>query len=182
MAGPTFDPNGAVRFDLKNGTAADAKGARVVLVPSAALDALDDGTLERLGGEVGRACGARLAGRLGGDAGVRSASLEAVVSHLAGELAVAGVGVVSLERWGRAMVAVVTNPSVANDAFLAAVLAGAIGAASGRDVAAAPLGRDRGAARYFIGASKTAEEVRELAGQGRAYAEIVASIQQAGAS
>jgi hypothetical protein len=177
MAGPTFDPNGAVRFDLKSGTAADAKGARVVLVPSAALEALDAATLERLGAEIGRACGARVAARLGGDAGVRGAALETVVSHLAGELAVAGIGALSIERWGRAMVGVVANPSVASDAFLAGVLAAAIGAASGREIASAPLGRDRGITRFYLGSRAGADKARALAAQGRPYVEIVGAIQ-----
>ena len=39
MATP-FDPNGAVRFDLRTGAASDARGARLVLVPSEALASL----------------------------------------------------------------------------------------------------------------------------------------------
>src|SRR5262245_62648796 len=99
MAGPAFDPSGAVRFDIKNGTAADAKGGRLLVVPCSAVDALERAggdAVTVLGAEIGRACGARVAGRLGGDAGVRAAQLEVVVSHLAGELAVAGVGAVQL--------------------------------------------------------------------------------------
>jgi hypothetical protein len=177
MAGPAFDPSNAVRFDLKSGAASDGKGQRLVLVPSASVESLDTDAQAKLGSDLGRACGARAATRLGGDAGVRAAPLEQVVTHLAGELAVAGIGAVHVERWGRAMVFVVTNPSVASDSFLAAALAGALGAVSGRDVAAAPLGRDRGAARYFLGSPATADKVRKLVAQGRSYAEVVAALQ-----
>ncbi|HEY8076793.1 MAG TPA: hypothetical protein VIF62_21855 [Labilithrix sp.] len=177
MAGPGFDPNGAVRFDLKTGAASDAKGQRLLLVPSASIESLDDGAQAKLGADLGRACGARAQQRLGGESGARGASLEAVINQLAGELAIAGVGAVHLERWGRALIVVVTNPSVASDSFLGAAVAAAIGAIGGRDVLAAALGRDRGAARYFIGSAATANKVRGLVAQGRAYAEIVAALQ-----
>src|SRR5687767_663906 len=131
MPGPAFDPNHSVRFDLKRGAASDAKGARLVLVPTTAVEALEKShpaAAAELGTELGRTCGARVAARLGGDSGVRNATLEVVVSHLAGELAVAGIGSVVIERWGRAMVLVVSHPCVesSRDAFIGAVLAGAI--------------------------------------------------------
>lgn len=180
MAGPAFDPNGAVRFDLNRGAASDARGARLVVLPSSAIEALERsqaGAVAALGAELGRACGAKIASRLGGDGGVRNAQLEVVVSHLAGELAVSGVGAIHLERWGRAMICVVTNPSVSSDVFLGSVIGNAIGAASGREVVAAAVGRDGGESRFFIGTAKTAERVRGLVAQGKAFAEIVASIQ-----
>lgn len=183
MAGPAFDPNGAVRFDLNRGAASDARGARLLVMPAAALEGIERAhapAVAALGVEIGKACGARVASRLGGDGGVRNAQLEVVVSHLAGELAVAGIGAVHVERWGRAMVCVVSNPSFPSDAFLAAVLGGALGAASGRDVAAAPLGKDGNAIRFFIGTKATAERVRGFVAQGKGFAQIVTTLQQAG--
>lgn len=178
MAGPSFDPNGAVRFDLRSGTATDAQGARLVLVPSAALGALDDDVLGRIGAEIGRACGARVAEALGGASGVRGASLEAVVSHLAGELATMGTLALRLERWGQAMIAVVDNPSVDRAAFLEALLAGAIGAASGTSVFVASLGPSGDTVRLFVGSQSTSARVRTLKGAGRSYAEIIAKLQE----
>ena len=183
MAGPAFDPNGAVRFDLNRGAASDARGARLLVMPASALEGIERAhapAVAALGVEIGKACGARVASRLGGDGGVRNAQLEVVVSHLAGELAVAGIGAVHVERWGRAMVCVVSNPSVPSDAFLAAVLGGALGAASGRDVAAAPLGKDGNAIHFFIGTKATAERVRGFVAQGKGFAQIVTTLQQAG--
>lgn len=179
MADPSFDPSGAVRFDLRSGSASDSRGARLVLVPSTALDGLGDDVLEQLGSQIGKACGARVAARLGGDSGVRSAALEVAVSHIAGELAIAGIGAVHVERWGRALVAVVANASISNDAFLGAVVSSALAAASGRDVSAAALGRQGGVARFFLGSAATSERVRDLAKQGKPYAEIVATVQGA---
>jgi len=177
MAGPAFDPNGAVRFDLRRGAASDARGERLVLVPASALSALGEDALARIGDALGRACGARLAERLGGDAGVRATQLEVVVAHLAGELGVAGIGAVHVERWGRAMVAVVENAGVENDAFAGAVLAGALSAAAGRDVAAASLGREGNVTRYFLGSATTAERVRGLVAGGHSHSAVLAAVQ-----
>jgi hypothetical protein len=180
MAGPAFDPNGAVKFDLKSGAASDARGQRVVLLPSAAIDALaknHENVFVQLGNELGRACGARVAQRLGGDNGVRGAQLEVVVSHLAGELAIAGIGAVHVERWGRAMVCVVTNPSVNSEAFVGAVVAGALSAAASRELVPAAIGNEGGEVRFFVGTRATADRARTLAAQGKKFSEIVAALQ-----
>jgi hypothetical protein len=180
MAGPAFDPSAAVRFDLRSGAASDARGARLLLVPSAALEGLERAhpeALALLGAEIGRACGARVAARLGGEAGVRGAQLEVVVSHLAGELAIAGVGAVHVERWGRAMVCVVTNPSLAREAFLGALLPGALSAAAGRELGAAALGREGKSIRFFVGAPATAARARGLVAEGKSHGDVVALLQ-----
>lgn len=181
MAGPAFDPNGAVRFDMRTGATSDTRGARLVLVPATALEALDrttPGALAHLGSEVGRGCGARVAARLGGEPAVRNASLEVVVSHLAGELAIAGLGAVHVERWGRALVVVVSNPAVASDGFIGAAIAGALHAAAGREVAIAPLGKDGTTARYFVGASPTVTKVRSLVSQGKSWSDVLVALQE----
>jgi hypothetical protein len=181
MAGSAFDASGAVRFDVKAGAASDARGARLVLVPTAALEALErttPGALAHVGAEVGRACGARVAARLGGESGVRGSTLEAVVSHLAGELAIAGVGAVHLERWGRAMVIVVANPGVNSDGFVCATLAGAIHASAGREVAIAPLGREGTTARYFVGTPATVTKAKSLVSQGKSWSDILGILQK----
>jgi hypothetical protein len=177
MPSQPFNPNGAVRFDLRSGSASDSGGARLVLVPSAALEGLDSEVLEQIGNQIGRACGARIAARLGGDNGVRATEVEVVITHLAGELAIAGIGAVHIERWGRALVAIVANPSVSDDAFISEVLAGALSTASGRQVSAVALGREHGEARYFLGTAATTERVRELVSQGMGHAKVVAAIQ-----
>lgn len=180
MAGPVFDPNAAVRFDLAKGAASDARGGRLLLVSASAVEAVllahPDAAIA-LGEEVGRACGTRVASRLGGDAAVRAAQLEVVVTQLAGELSVAGLGVLHLERWGRAMVLVVTNAPSSKESFFGAVLEGALATATGRDVATASLGREGNEIRFFVGSRRTADRVKVLASQGKSYAETLASIQ-----
>ena len=177
MATP-FDPNGAVRFDLRTGAASDARGARLVLVPSEALASLGPDAITKIGLAIGRAAGERIAARLGGEGGVRSAAPKLAITHLAGELAIAGIGAVHIERWGRAMVAIITNASINDDMFLGAVLGGALSAASGRNVAAASLGSIGPSTRYFLGSPATADHVRVLVGKGLGYAEVLASLQE----
>lgn len=182
MPAPAFDPTGAVRFDITNGAASDTRGTRLVLLPASALEALErttPGALAHLGSELGRACGARVGARLGGDAAVRAGSLEEVVTHLAGEFAIAGLGSLHLERWGRALVLVVTNPGVASDGFLGAALGGALGVCTAREVAIAPLGREGALARYFVGAQPTVLKLRSLLSQGKSWSDALATLQDA---
>lgn len=180
MPGPAFDPNGAVRFDMTNGAALDSRGARFVLVPASALDALDratPGALAHIGSEVGRACGARILAKLGGDSEVRAATLDVVVTHLAGELAIAGLGSVSVEQWGKALVVVLTNPTVNSDGFLAGALAGAVTVAVGREVFMIPIGRDGNVARFYIGTQQTMIRCRSLVSSGKSWMDILAALQ-----
>lgn len=182
MASP-FDPSGAVRFDLRSGSASDAKGKRVVLVPAEALATLAEDqklALALLGQATGRACGARAAARLGGEAGVLKGSLEAVVSHLAGELAVAGLGMLHIERWGRALVSVLAQPAIDDEAFLEATLSGALSAATGRDVVCACLGREGTQVRFFCGSATTADRVRAKLQEGAKHGDILTELQAGG--
>lgn len=180
MPGPAFDPNGAVRFDMTNGAASDTRGVKFVLVPAGALEALErttPGALAHLGGEVGRACGSRILAKLGGESGVRGATLDVIVTHLAGELAIAGLGSVSLEQWGKALVVVIANPNVNSDGFLAAALSGAIGASAGRDVSMIPIGREGNVARFYIGTQQTMIRCRSLVSSGKTWMEILQALQ-----
>src|SRR5271169_5817665 len=98
MAG--FDPTHAVRFDLLRGSVVAGGDVRHVLLPCAALDdlVLIAGTeaATTVGRALGSGIGKRIAARLGGAAGLRSASLPDVVHELAGELATMGLGVASV--------------------------------------------------------------------------------------
>ncbi|MFO0737003.1 MAG: hypothetical protein U0270_14040 [Labilithrix sp.] len=180
MPGPAFDPNGAVRFDMTNGATSDVRGTKFLLVPAAALEALDrttPGALAHIGAEVGRACGARIVARLGGESEVRGATLDVIVTHLAGELAIAGLGSVSVEQWGKALVVVLANPNVNSDGFLAAALAGAVSVAVGREVCMIPIGREGNVARFYIGTQQTMIRCRSLVSSGKSWMEILQALQ-----
>src|SRR5258705_7517598 len=111
MANPPFDASKAVTFDLSRGQIQKEDEPRL-LVSAKALVALcqaagPDATStfgHAVGGAIGEAIARRFE-RAGAD--TRGASIESVVEHLGGELAVAGFGALSIERWGRALVLVV---------------------------------------------------------------------------
>ena len=185
MATPTFDPKHAVVFDLARGATEDASKARLLLVPANVLSELVHGAeaqAKRLGQSIGKACGTRVAARLGGGDSVRRASIEAVVTELAGELSVAGVGLVSLERWGKALVVAVENTSVDDDVLLASIVDGAMSAAVGRAVSGVTLVRQHGTARVLIGSESTCKRVRELLVGGTAWGDILARLSTGGAT
>src|SRR5579884_2008265 len=106
MIGPSFDPTHAVRFDLPHGSVrTGADGDAAVLVPAAVLvEAARSAPVdvaERLGRGLGSAIGRRAAERMGDP---QKASVEDFVTQLAVEAALAGIGVLAVERWGRALV------------------------------------------------------------------------------
>ena len=178
MAGPSFDPTHAVRFDLPQGRVhAGGDGERVLLVPTGAIDDLalsaPAEAVEALGRAIGTSIGRRAARRLG-DA--QAASVEAFVTQLAGEFAVSGVGVLSVERWGRALVVVVAG-SPLNGTLLAPLVAAAIEASSGRGVACTLLFRDEHMARLLIGGVAGVDRVREWVASGMVWAEALSRLQ-----
>ena len=84
---------------------------------------------------LGRALGGRHRAPRGGvaSANPKGSSLEEFVTQLAGEAALAGVGVLSLERWGRALV-VVLEDSPLFAPIVAPLVGAAVEAATGREV------------------------------------------------
>lgn len=162
MDGPTFDPARAVRFDLPHGSVrTGGEGERVLLLPTAALDDIllsaPPETVEALGRTLGTGIGRRAAARMDDP---RSAPIDAFVTHLAGEAALVGIGALSVERWGRALVVVVTDSPLIGT-LLAPLVASAIDAASGRSVACTLLSRDEHAARILVASAGGVARVRE---------------------
>lgn len=169
MEHSSFDPNKAVTFDLPAGQVRLAAGTdndAAVIVPAAALSAVATAAGEtatrELGRAMGRMLGARVSNRLESPARVRDASLDRVVAELATELAIVGLGTLSLERWGRALVVTVSDSPVegaAGDTLLAAVVEGMLGAASGREVRTLPLARDGRMLRVLVANVASIERV-----------------------
>jgi hypothetical protein len=114
MSNPPFDASKAVTFDLSRGQIAKEGTDARLLVSASALVALCraagvDAT-SAFARATGQSIGAGIASRFeraGHDAG--AAAIDAVVEHLSGELAVAGFGRLSVERWGQALVLVVDH-------------------------------------------------------------------------
>jgi hypothetical protein len=129
----------------------------------------------RLGTEAGR----RVAERIDG-----SASIEAVVEHLGGEIALMGLGSLGFERWGGALVATVhSSPFRAEgDELLAGVLEGALQRGFGRNVTVVPIQRDDTLARLLVVSESGAERVRGWLAAGVSFSEALGRLNGAGAS
>ena len=174
IAAPSFDATHAVRFDLPNGSIR-AGGDSVVLVPSSALDDLvrsaSPAAVEALGRALGTAIGRRVAARLDAN----GAPVDAFVTQLAGEAAVAGVGTLSIERWGHALVAVVEASPLAH-ALLGPLVAASVETASGRRVSYMLLTHDAHSARFLLGSEDGIARVRTWMATGMPWGEALAKL------
>ncbi len=175
---PAFDPHEAVRFDLRAGAARDARGDRLLVLPLAAVLGLAESAQMHLGSALGKALGDRLSARFGGARDVLGAPFELVASHLAGEFAVAGLGGLRIEQWGRAMAVGVENSDRASERFVGAVLGGALSLVAGREVVAAVLERTSGETRYFLGSKAACANVRQSVERGTKAGVILAALQR----
>ncbi len=186
MAEPRFNPSHTVEFDFARGVVALGASAPRVLLPADLLRDLvatvpvdsrtDFG--RRLGTELGR----RVAERLGPEAA--DASIEGVVEHLGGEVALTGLGSLGLERWGRALVFAVTGSPLGagGDELFACVVEGALQRLFGRDVRAVLLGRSGPTARLLVVNPRTAGQVRAWLDGGVGWGEVLGRLHEGGSA
>lgn len=174
-----FNPSGSVSFDLVRGRV-DVGGDHV-LVPADALvdlcrNAGDDAVVD-FGRRLGTAAGRRVAERLGDGA---QATLEEVLEHLGGELALLGLGSLGLERWGRALVLTIDGGPFGQqlDRLLGAVLEGSLQRSFGRDCHAVKLVRDDRQVRFLITSASSANKVNEWLGSGLSYGDALTRLQK----
>jgi len=181
MSAAPFNATQSVRFDLAHGAVrAGTSDDRLLLVPLAALvelaRAAPAAASEAFGRALGAAIGRRAAARMGE---VTRSSLEDFVTQLAGEAALAGAGVLSVERWGRALV-VVLEDSPLPGALVAALVGAALEGASGRNVATALLSHDPQAARVLVSSARAVGQVREWMASGVPWADAIAKLHGGG--
>jgi hypothetical protein len=176
MAVSSFDATGAVQFDLSHGAVrAGSEREPVLLVPCSALDELAltaPAEAEVLGRALGTAIGKRAASRLSDP---RGASIEAFVTQLAGECAIAGVGVLSVERWGRALVVVIEESSLAGP-LLAPLVSAALEAALGKRVSVGLLSRDARVARVLVASEGAVSRALEGIAAGTPWGDVLAKL------
>jgi hypothetical protein len=175
-----FNPTHAVRFELGRGTVSvnGSEGPEPrVLVPADALrnlctsagpEAMKDFG-RRLGTEIGR----RVATRLG-----KGGSVAAIVEHLGGDLALAGLGSLGAEVWGQALVFTVTGSPLGKDgdSLLGAILEGAIQRALARDAAVVPIDRTDERARLVVVSPATASRVRQWLAEGVSWGDTLSRL------
>jgi hypothetical protein len=185
MPDPRFDPSKSVTFDLTHGLVHLEGAPSRLLVPADALLALARAAgaeaAAAFGRSLGTAMGRRAADRLSGG-GVGPAAVEVVTEHLGGELALAGLGSLGLERWGRAAVLVVDQSPLGagGDLLLEGVLAGAIEAAAGRTVCVICLHRDGVRARFLLGGPAGVDKVRTWLADGVPWGEALVRLHDGG--
>ncbi len=181
MVTASFNPTHAVRFDLPRGTVRSGDGDdRLLLLSSAALMDLalsaPSEAVEALGRTLGSAIGRRVAVRLGDPA---RSSLEDFVTQLAGEVALAGMGVLSIERWGRALV-VVLEDSPLLGILLVPFVTAAVEEASNRKASGALLAHGPRAARVLVSSASAVDRVRGWIASGVAWADAIARLHGGG--
>ncbi len=189
-----FDPSKTVTFELALGRVHHQDGApsACLIVPADALFALvraagvDAG--HAFARALGASIGARIVERLGSAPSddpskarpsrsdqLRASSVEAVVEHLAGELAVGGFGALTLERWGRAVVLVVDGSpfGLEGDPLVEAILGGAAEAAFGPRATVTLLEGGPSRARFFLGGRAGIDKVRRWLAAGVPWGEAL---------
>lgn len=173
-----FDPSKAVTFDLAHGLVHLEGAPSRLLVPADALAALARAAgpeaTAAFGAAIGDAMGRRVAARLG-EGGAGAAAIDVVVDHLGGELALAGLGSLGLERWGRALVLVIDQSPLggAGDRLLEGALASAILAAAGKSARVLLLARDGVRARFLVAGEAAIDRARRWIEEGVAWGDVL---------
>lgn len=183
-----FDPRRAITVDLPAGQIRVALSSRVLL-PADALVALcsiaGENATVQFGRALGEAMGLRVRERfvpsdgLPGDGvnGVRAASFAVVVEHLAGELALAGLGSLSAERWGKVLALVVERSPVAEepigDVMLCGVLGAALAASTGGEASVVPVAREASRTRFLVLREAAVDAVLTALEAGVSWGELV---------
>jgi hypothetical protein len=179
---------GPVDFDLTRGRVDTGGDHRVVLVPVPVLSELAElaglESIKEIARSVGVSFGRRVAAKLGSADAVAGASLEAVVSALAVEVAVSGWGALRLERWGKALVLVVDHAPDLPTGALASLLEGAVEAAAAREVHAVALNGEGGnkkaggVARVLLLGSKAAQRARLWIAEGASERDVLSRLHE----
>jgi len=157
-----FNPTHAVRFELGRGRVTAFGTEPRVLVPADALGRLCESAGEHGASDFGRRMGTEI-GRRVAERVSSNASLPEMVEHLGGDLALAGLGSLGVEVWGRALVMTVEGSPLGShgDVLLASVLEGAVQRALARDVAVVPIDRQDARVRLLVVSPQTAASVRD---------------------
>jgi hypothetical protein len=183
MVTPRFDPTHSLEFNLDRGSVKLSGSPERVLLPADAIAALlrgaDSETRRDFARRLGTEAGRRIAERIDG-----SASIEAVVEHLGGEIALMGLGSLGFERWGGALVATVHGSPfrAEGDELLAGVLEGALQRGFGRSASVVPIQRDDTLARLLVVSESGAERVRSWLASGVSFTEALARLNGANAA
>ncbi|MCC6522974.1 MAG: hypothetical protein IT373_09960 [Polyangiaceae bacterium] len=182
-----YDPTEAVTFDLQYGHVHLDGAPTRVMVPSDALVALcraaPPAAAAAFGDAMGHAMGKRAAGRIAGDgkdrlAAARGATLETVVTELAAEFALVGIGALGIERWGKVLVLIHDQSPLGEDGdgLIAEILQSAFSTIGGKAARIVRLQRVGVRARLAVLNAATADEARARLGRGESWGSVLADL------
>lgn len=170
MSEPHFDPALALKLDFDLGQVTLRGQGPCLVVPKGALldllQAAGDEATRNFGQQLGVEIGRRLVENLGSS--IETVRVESFVEHLGGELALLGLGALTVERWGQALVIVIAGApaSSTGSSLLGAVVAGALQRALSRDASIVELTRDDDLLRLLVVSRTTETEVRQWLTEG----------------
>lgn len=178
--------DGTLSFDLAEGLVRLGGEARVVLPVSVLLTFVGAATAEArrgfaraLGESIGQVATIRMREEdFAAPLALVDASPEAALSELAAAWALAGLGGLGMERWGRALVMTIDNVPLPRDTddVLEGILEGALERATGRTVHVALLERHRNRLRFFVGNARAVENIRTFLARNIAWAEALSQL------
>jgi hypothetical protein len=179
---PRFDPTRAIIYDLARGQLKDEEGAARVNLPVHLLLRLCEEAGEEasrdfahsLGSEIGR----RIRDRMG-DAAMK-ATIESWTEHLGGQFALIGLGDLSVERWGRALVVRITGAPQGSQQLLGLILGSALQRALGRQPVPIAF-NDPESVSFLIVSHAAAAKAYVLAAQGQGLGQVVEALHRGAA-
>lgn len=180
---PRFDPTRAIIYDLARGQLRDDEGTSRLNLPAHLLLRLCNqagpNEAKDFARSLGQELGRRIADRMGDEKD--QANIETWTEHLGGQLALVGLGNLSVEQWGRALVLRVEAPPEGMTQTLEAVLEGALQRGLGKDTSI--VGFERGEQTEFLVVSEqTARKVRDMAQNGSLLGQVVEELHRGGAA
>jgi hypothetical protein len=182
MSEPTFDPAQALKIDLSRGRLSLLGSSGRILVPTDTLvdllAASSSQAITAFGAGIGTEIGRRIADRLG--SAIERASVELYLEHLGGELALTGIGCLSIERWGKALVLCVEGlrDSEALESAVLAIIEAALQRSLSRDVVVLLLSKGDGSVRYLVVGRHAAASVEQWLDSGLSCGEVLFKLHQ----
>lgn len=184
MVQAKFDPALALKFDLGRGTVSQVGAGPRLILPVEVLTRLVEGADAEAVRDAGHHLGAEVGKRVLGSLGdVSRAEPASVLEHLGGELALLGLGSLSLERWGQALVFVHEHGALpeAAEGLVAAIFDGALLRLFGASARAVRVARADGRVRYLISNQRAADRVADWLSAGVPWGEALTRLQGASA-
>lgn len=174
---PRFDPTRALVVDLARGQLRDEESTARLNLPAhillsfcdaAGKEATDAFSLA-LGTEIGR----RALEQMGKNA--EQATVEAWTEHLGGQVALLGLGDLSVEQWGKALVISIQGSPKGSEPLLGPLLSAALQRSLSRHASLVPFEASMGTS-FLVVSPAAAEKARSLQSQGAGLGQVVEAL------